>query len=577
MAKLKYLFYFIVTTVIGVLYYKYTSTPNVEVPLIKAPVGDLAGFAQYTRKGRILHAYKGIPFVHPPIGKLRFKKPVPFEGKAWQGTFQATNEVNKCVQNDISKEKTGVEDCLQLNVYVPRLDKAEKLPVMVWIYGGGLQLGDAGEEFYGPNALLDKDVILVTVNYRVNLFGFFTLGTEEVPGNQGFWDQYEALRWVNKNIEAFGGDSSKVTIFGESAGGWSVSYHLASKKSKGLFQAAIVQSGSLEIAQLKADIDLDVVQYHKEVAESLGCSTLECLQDKSADEIFSKLDVLNYCPISEIVPNPLIFAPIDDSKLTKDPFFHKHPRQIFKDGEFNVVPVMTGEVKNEGIAYLPDFSTKEELLKNFNDNWHQCIAAYAFGRTFLDGTVPEDIKKKVDDITEFYLKDKNERFVPDKNHWKYNNFSRLLNDCGMHYGGELQASQLSKKTKVYNYQFDYVGTFSLLDLAGKPQLEVMKTIIGKKLGLITERVPEPTHGDELWFLFTNMLNGNTAEDQEMMDFMVELWTNFAIFHNPTPKDNSWPAYGFKGATYVVLNNAQISLNTDLDRAKRQNFWKKIMK
>ena len=94
--------------------------------------------------------------------------------------------------------------------------------------------------------------------------------------------------------------------------------------------------------------------------------------------------------------------------------------------------------------------------------------------------------------------------------------------------------QLSKKTKVYNYQFDYVGTFSLLDLAGKPQLEVMKTIIGKKLGLITERVPEPTHGDELWFLFTNMLNGNTAEDQEMMDFMVELWTNFAIFHNPTP-------------------------------------------
>ena len=577
MAKLKYFFYFIVTTVIGVLYYKYTSTPNVEVPLIKAPVGDLVGLAQYTRKGRILHAYKGIPFVHPPIGKLRFKRPVPFEGKAWQGIFQATNEVNKCVQKDMSKELTGVEDCLQLNVYVPRLDKADKLPVMVWIYGGALQLGDASEEFYGPGTLLDKDVILVTINYRVNLFGFFTLGTEEVPGNQGLWDQYEALRWVNKNIEAFGGDPSKVTIFGESAGGWSVSHHLASKKSKGLFQAAIVQSGSLEISNLKANVDLDVVQLNKDLAESLGCSTLECLQDKSTDEIIGKHFFVDLCPLTDMLPFPLIFAPIDDSKLTKDPFFHKHPRQIFKDGEFNVVPVMTGEIKNEGLAYLPDFSTKGPLVKNFNDNWHQCIAAYAFGRNFLDGQVPEDIKKKVDDITEFYFEDKNERFVPNQNDWRYVNMSRLLNDCGMHYGGELQALQLSKKTKVYNYQFDYVGTFSLLDLAGKPQLEVMKTIIGKKLGLITERVPEPTHGDELWFLFTNMLNGNTAEDQEMMDFMVELWTNFAIFHNPTPKDNLWPAYGFKGATYVVLNNAKISLDTDPERTKRQNFWKKIMK
>ena len=142
-AKLKYLFYFIVTTTIAILYYKHISKPNVEVPLIKAPIGDLAGTSQYTRKGRILHAYKGIPYVHPPTGKLRFRRPVPFEGKAWQGTFQAINEVKKCVQKDPFFYKvTGDEDCLQLNVYVPRIQTEKLLPVMVYFYGGALLLGD---------------------------------------------------------------------------------------------------------------------------------------------------------------------------------------------------------------------------------------------------------------------------------------------------------------------------------------------------------------------------------------------------------------------------------------------------
>ena len=368
-----------------------------------------------------------------------------------------------------------------------------------------------------------------------------------------------------------------MTIFGESAGGWSVSHHLASKKSAGLFQAAIVQSGSLEIAQTKADVDLDIVQLNKDVAQSLGCTTLECLQEVSADEIFGKLFHLNFCAFTDLLPYPMIFVALDDSKISKDPFFHKHPTQIFKDGEFNVVPTMTGEMKNEGIAYLPDFSLLPERVKYFNDNWYKCLPSYVLGRNFLDGKVPEDIKKKVDAITEFYFNDKSYRFVPNKDDLNYYKFSQLLGDSGMHYSGELQASQLAKKTKVYNYQFDYVGTFSLLDVAGKSGFEMAKIILGKKLGLITERVPEPTHGDELWFLFANMLNGDTPEDQAMIDFMADLWTNFAIFHNPTPKDNAWPAYGVKGTTYVVLNNAQISLEVDPERTKRQSFLKQVMK
>ena len=103
----------------------------------------------------------------------------------------------------------------------------ENLPVMVWFHGGGFVTGQAS--MYGPQHLLDKDVILVTVNYRLGPLGFFSLGTEQVPGNQGMWDQYEGLRWVQSNIASFGGDPNKVTIFGESAGGWSVTNHLASR------------------------------------------------------------------------------------------------------------------------------------------------------------------------------------------------------------------------------------------------------------------------------------------------------------------------------------------------------------
>jgi len=575
MARLKYLFYFIVTTVIAVFYYKHTSTPNVEVPLIKAPVGDLIGRAQYTRKGRILHAYKGIPFVQPPVGKLRFRRPVPFEGKSWEGTFEAVNEVPKCIQKDMFTYKvTGSEDCLQLNVYVPRIEMTKKLPVMVYFFGGAMILGDASEELYGPGILLDKDIILVIPNYRVNFFGFLTLGTEEVAGNQALWDQHEALKWVNKNIEAFGGDPNQVTIFGESAGGWSVNYHLASHKNKGLFQAAIISSGPF-VADMQAEDHLDIVELHKEMAKSIGCTTLECLQEKPADVIMDQLFYFNTCPLSELAPYPLITVPIDDSKISKDPLFHKNPKKIIADGEFNVVPILSGENKQEGIAYISDFQNYPKLVQNFNDNWHQCMAGRVLARYYVDGQVPDDIKKKVDTITEYYLGDKSERLNPDPNDWRYGKFAQLLTDGGMHYHGELHALQYSKKTKNYYYQYDYAGTFSQPDFAGKSIPGIIWTIIGKKLGVITERVSEPTHGDDLFVLWVNFLNGNAADDQAMMDFMADLWTNFATFHNPTPDDNSWPAYGVEGTTHVVLNNAQISLKTDPDRATRQKLWKQI--
>lgn len=165
----------------------------------------------------------------------------------WHGVRNAKEEGSICIQHDIyiTNQCSGHEDCLYLNVYSPDLKPRRPLPVMVWIHGGGFICGSGTSDLYGPEFLIKKDVVLVTFNYRLEVLGFLCLNTKEIPGNAGMKDQVAALRWVQKNIKYFGGDPSNVTIFGESAGAASVSYHLVSPMSVGLFRRAILQSGAI--------------------------------------------------------------------------------------------------------------------------------------------------------------------------------------------------------------------------------------------------------------------------------------------------------------------------------------------
>ena len=328
---------------------------------------------------------------------------------------------------------------------------------------------------------------------------------------------------------------------------------------------------------MRYDKDFNFIEKHKEFASLFGCSTLECLQNVKSEDLMAKYHSGSYCNIVVVMPFPAIWMPIDDSKATKDPFFTKHPRELFKEGDFAQVPILMGEVENEGIAWMTEFLKSPKVINEFNDNWYKCSAVHFLGRYYPNGQVPTETVSKVDEIMEFYMQDTNYRVKSSWNDKNFMNLTNIFNDCGMHYAGELQASQLAKKTKVYYYEFDYIGQIGVLELDGNSELGLLWTLATKKLGLNTDKAIKPTHGDELWVLFENMLNGNTKEDQDMMDFMVDLWTNFAIHHNPTPKDNSWPAYGVKGTTYVRLNHAKINLETDPERNERQKFWKKLMK
>ena len=191
-------------------------------------------------------SFQGIRYAQAPIGKLRFKPPILYLDE--EGTYDVSREqFIACPQLGNDGLVMGTEDCLFLNVYVPDAvfdNPDSKLPVMVYFHGGALSSGNNWYANYGPKHFTTKDVLVVVVNYRLGPIGFLSLGTKEVPGNTGLRDQSLALSWVQDNIGQFGGDSGSVTIFGESAGAVSVMMHLLSPLSDGLFQRAIVQSGT---------------------------------------------------------------------------------------------------------------------------------------------------------------------------------------------------------------------------------------------------------------------------------------------------------------------------------------------
>ncbi|CAG5124996.1 unnamed protein product, partial [Candidula unifasciata] len=199
--------------------------------------------------------FQGIPFAQPPVGDLRFRRPLP--AVPWSGTLQATTPPNSCVQNSISPYVTQVpiedfvpnpstqfsEDCLYLTIWRPRVGTGQgKLTTMMWIHGGGLTLGSSTEPAYdGSNLAANEGVIVVSLNYRLGAIGFLSLNTEDAPGNMGLLDMTLALMWVRDNIREFRGDPASITIFGESAGGLATSLFLVSPRTRGHFKNAIIQ------------------------------------------------------------------------------------------------------------------------------------------------------------------------------------------------------------------------------------------------------------------------------------------------------------------------------------------------
>lgn len=440
-----------------------------------------------------LRVYRGIPYAAPPVGDLRWKAPQP--AAKWEGVKKADEFGRACMQTNeaIVNLPAPSEDCLYLNVWTPAKSANEKLPVIVYIHGGGFVAGTPAEKLYHGEWLAQKGVVVVTVGYRLGLFGFLAHpeltaeSSNHSSGNYGLLDALAALNWVQRNIAAFGGDPKKVTIQGESAGAMAVSVLCGSPLAKGLFRSAISESGG----------SFGAVRSDGVFGEMLPLATAE----KSGQTIFSAVGVTTVVearklPAGELmakVPRPMgRFRPNMDSYLIVG-----NQYKLYEAGDFNNVPVLIGYNSDEG-ATFPSPKSQEEYVKSVRDRYQQyadkILAAYPGGDT------PEG-KRTVRNLM------RDSSFG-----WNTITWARLQTDTG--------------KTKVFVYYFD-------------EKAEVPKGVDPAGYGA--------PHASELPYVFRQLTEHNrpapTAKDEALSDMLRSYWTNFAKTGDPNaPGLPKWPAF-----------------------------------
>ena len=329
---------------------------HVLAAALPEPVKIETGAVQGTSESG-LAVFKGIPFAAPPVGDLRWRAPQP--AAKWTGVRKAAAFAPGCMQAMGGPPPSGMsEDCLHLNIWTPAQSAKDRIPVLVWIYGGGFNAGATSIPTYSGDQLARRGVVLVSIAYRVGVFGFLAHpessaeSATRVSGNYGLLDIIAGLAWIHRNIAAFGGDPNRVTIFGESAGGIAVSMLSASPLAKGLFQAAISQSGGsfgpFSIAPAPGEnmrVLADAEAAGAEFAKIAGTASLRELRTLSAGKL---LDAAR--------SQRGMAWPIVDGWVIPD-----DQHRLYEAGQFNDTPILVGYNSDEDASFSPG-RTPDEFI-----------------------------------------------------------------------------------------------------------------------------------------------------------------------------------------------------------------------
>nr|XP_048287137.1 acylcarnitine hydrolase-like [Myodes glareolus] len=488
-----------------------------------------------TKEG--VYIFLGIPFAKPPLRELRFAPPEPPE--PWSGVRDGTTYPARCLQNpdavnseSLAMTKQSVpsismsEDCLYLNIYTPaHAHEGSKLPVMVWIHGGGLSRGLASN-VDGSMLAAKEDVVVVTIQYRLGVLGFFSTGDEHATGNWGYLDQVAALRWVQQNIGHFGGNSDLVTIFGESAGGTSVSSQVVSPMSKGLFHRAIMESGVALLPYLISNTS-EVV--YTKVAGLSGCETMDsetlvrCLRSKSEEEMLDITKVFQSIP-----------AVVDGV------FLPRHPQELLTSVDFHPVPSIIGVNNDEYGWLLPVAQGSEQIIRDITRETLLAILK----NTTIHMMLPPECS---DLLMEEYMNDTEDAQTLQIQ------YKEMIAD----YLFVIPALQVAKSQRscapVYFYEFRHVPTYEK-----------------------DTRPPyvKADHGDEIPFVLGSsrwgIIPDFTEEEELLSRTMMKYWTNFAQHGNPNSEGlPDWPVMD-DDEQYLQLN-IQPVVDQAL-KARRLQFW-----
>jgi para-nitrobenzyl esterase len=432
-----------------------------------------------------LTVYKGIPFAAPPVGKLRWRAPQPVT--KWEGVLQAIKFAPGPIQAwGASTGKS--EDCLYLNIWTPAKSASDRIPVLVWIYGGGFNGGSTSEPGYNGENLAKKGVVLVSIAYRVGQLGFLAHpelsaeSTNHVSGNYGLLDMIAGLQWVQKNIAAFGGDPTKVTIFGESAGGIAVSMLCVSPLAKGLFHCAVSQSGG---SFGPPRITLFPGENLKRLADA----------ERAGKAYVDSAKVTSLAEMRMLSPDKLptirgLAWPIIDGYVIPDDQY-----KLYEAGKFNDTPILVGYNSDEGASFSPPKTPKE----------------YIDGVKLRYGKFSEEILKA-------YPVDSNS--VP-------KTARDLARDAafGWHTWSWARLQAKIGKSKAYYYYFDQHAEY--------PK-DSPKAGYGSP------------HGQDVAYVFKHLVASNpqtTKSDLDISESMATYWTNFAKYGDPNGEGVPvWPAF-----------------------------------
>jgi len=498
------------------------AAPTAEGPVIGAAV-----------PGMPVCAYKGIPYAAPPVGNLRWQAPQPAPKRG--DTLKALEYGPRCMQSGFlsarnrKEEKPSSEDCLYLNIWKP--NKGGKFPVMVWIHGGGLMNGAGSEGMYhGDRLATQKGVILVTINYRLTIFGFLSLPelSREDPngssGNYGMLDQIAAIKWVHDNIAAFGGDPENVTIFGESAGGWSVCNLLASPLAAGLFQRGIIQSGGCDATKTVEEGYAD----GKLFLRKTRCSeknTVACLRALPPERLLQIAGGITSTFTGQI---KFIWLPKEDGRTLKET-----PIEAIRNGRYNKVPIMVGTNLDE-IKLMTMMTPGIRLMPRLADNWY---VKKNFGK---------------------------EALVAIKKYYPYKKYSRptdaiidALGDIGLVCkcwdGAEAAAAY---GPPVYYYRFDYSAHRLPKMLAAGHSTEIPLVFgnLDRSLGKLIYS------------------SAQAERAQKLVEAMMSYWTNFAKKGDPNGQGlMNWPRYDTASRQRMYFNLPMRIGPTD--NIEKCEFWR----
>jgi para-nitrobenzyl esterase len=459
-----------------------------------------------------LQMFFGIPFAKPPVGDLRWKSPQPAED--WAGVLETKKFGPKPVQAAIwgdmnSRSDTMSEDCLYLNVWTPANRGKKPLPVLVYFYGGGFVAGDGSEPRYDGASIAKKGIVVLTVNYRLNIFGFFAhpgLSAESpyhASGNYGLLDQNAALKWVQKNIVAFGGDPKKVTIAGESAGSISVSAQMASPLSKDLIAGAVGESGAAINPTLFPVSLAEGEKTGDEFARNAGFTEFAELRKLSTNEIFDIYKKSQRFGFPTVVDGY---------------FYSKTLPDVFNSGGQAQIPLLVGWNSAEipGMAFMQGLPYSEEnylkkVKEAFPENYVEVLKLYPYGS-----------EKEIELSATALASD---RFISYST-WKWFDLHRK-----------------NSNQPVYRYLFCRI----------RPPLEDKSLTSGLAGGTVKKedesfKMPEPVgapHASEIEYCMGNLNRikdfGWTNDDYKVSETMLNFFANFIITGNPNGKNvPEWP-------------------------------------